>query len=155
MSNFGFRYVVDNNALAQLSPRQRSSAYFRKHAEIPTAVLSEASRLHDISQLSKNEYPISASVLRQLKRVMETLNTTDTRLVDLYAAQGTADPLLIACALDGQEKDDRYLDGATWVIVTGDKAVRAKAEEFGLQVISNAEFAETINDAKTTDKIGK
>lgn len=146
MSHFGYRYVVDNNTLAQLSKAQRSSSFFRNYAVIPSEVLFEARKFYDIEQLRQNEYPTSPSVLYWLKRVMTTISPSDTRLIDLYANEGNADPMLIACALDGQYWDSQYLDSPTWVVVSGDKAVRAKAEEFDLPAISNAEFSSAIDE---------
>jgi hypothetical protein len=62
-------------------------------------------------------------------------------LVDLYANRGNADPLVVACAIDGQRTDNEFLFGPIWVVVSGDKAVRAKAVEFGITVMTNEEFA--------------
>jgi len=143
----GARYVVDNNTLTQLTTEQRASGFFQRYALIPSEVLSEASSLHDLEQLRKNEYRTTPSVLRWLKEVLRTVNTRDTRLVDLYANQGNADPLLIACALDGREQDSRYILRPDWIVVTGDKAVRSKARDFDLPVISNSEFGARINNS--------
>ena len=77
--------------------------------------------------------------------------SSDTRLVDLYANHGNADPLVVACALDGKEEDSQYLDPKEWVVVTGDEAVRDKAEEFGLKVVTNEEFAAIIDSAESHD----
>ncbi|MBM7830871.1 putative DNA-binding protein (UPF0278 family) [Agromyces cerinus] len=79
---------------------------------------------------------------------MSTVPARDKNLVDLYANHGAADPLVVACALDGRERDDLYLIAPEWVVVTGDKAVQSKAEQFGLTVLSNAEFAAVIDAAE-------
>lgn len=140
MSAFGSEYVIDNNALTQLSRSQRASKFFRENAHVPSEVLYEARGFPDIAELRLNEYPTTPAVLFQLVRIMATVKTTDTNLVDLYANLGSADPLVVACALDGQDRDSQYLDAPEWFVVTGDKAVRGKAEEFNLKVLTNAEF---------------
>lgn len=144
MSDFGSEYVIDNNTLGQLSKSQRSSIFFRENAHIPSEVLHEARGFADIDELQRNEYRTTPAVLSQLVRVMATVKAADTGLVDLYANRGNADPLVVACALDGQDRDSQYLDAPEWFIVTGDKAVRTKAEEFELKVITNADFAALI-----------
>ncbi len=144
MSSFGCEYVIDNNTLGQLSRSQRASIFFRKHAHIPSEVLHEARGFPDIDELQRNEYRTTTAVLSQLARIMATVPATDTGLVDLYANRGNADPLVVACAMDGQDRDSQYLDAPEWFIVTGDKAVRAKAEEFGLKVVTNSDFAMLI-----------
>lgn len=148
MNILGTTYVVDNNTLGQLSNSQRSSEFFRQRVRIPSDVLEEAASLYDIGQLRDNEYPTTSSVLLWLKKVMATVDVGDTGLVDLYANLGGADPLMVACALDGQDKDNEHLLGNTWVLVSNDKAVRAKALDFGIPVKSNAEFSDIINDSE-------
>lgn len=147
MSAFGAAYVIDNNTLGQLSRSQRATSFFRENVRIASEVLHEARGFPDIEDLQRNEYKTTRSVICQLMRVMATITTTDTSLVDLYANRGNADPIVIACALDGQDQDSQYLDAPEWFVVTGDKAVRAKAEEFALQVISNAEFESLIENS--------
>ena len=122
-------YVVDNNALSRLTRAQRASSFFREHCHIPTEVLYEARGLPDIAALKANEYATTGRVLKTLIEVMATVPVGDTKLVDLYANRGNADPLVVACAIDGQRADNEFLFGPTWVVVSGDKAVRAKAVE--------------------------
>lgn len=148
MNDFGTRYVVDTNSLSQLGRHRRSSSFFVEHARIPSEVLHEADGFPDIARLRQNEYPTTAAVLRCLVTVMATVPVDDTSLVDLYANHGNADPFVVACALDGQEQDSQYLDAPEWVIVTADNAVRAKANEFGLGVLTNAEFAVLVDAAE-------
>jgi hypothetical protein len=140
MSDNGREYVIDNNTLSRLSRAQRASSFFREHCHIPTEVLHEARGLPDAAALHANEYPTTARVLRILIDVMATVPVGDTSLVDLYANKGNADPLLIACALDGKRDVDQFLFGPTWAVVSGDKAVRSKAVEFGLEVLTSDEF---------------
>lgn len=149
MSAFGTEYVIDNNTLSQLSRPQRASKFFRDNVRIPSEVLHEARGFADFAILRQNEYLTTPAVLLQLVRVMATIETTDTRLVDLYANHGNADPLVVACALEGQDRESGLLLPKEWVVVTGDKAVRAKAEEFGLRVLPNAQFAALIDAAES------
>lgn len=144
----GTTYVVDTNTLSQLGQRRRSSAFFLETARVPSEVLHEAAEFPDLQTLRELEIKTTPSVLHWLGRVMSTVPTTDTALVDLYANHGGADPLVIACALDGRDQESQYLDPQDWVVVTSDNAVRARAEALGLQVLSNDCFAKTI------DKVG-
>lgn len=149
MTYGGTTYVVDTNTLSQIGKRRRSSQLFLTRARVPEEVLSEAEGFPDIQALRHLAIPTTASVLRWLKQVMATVPAEDTSLVDLYAAKGGADPLVIACALEGRDQESQTLDPQEWAIVTGDNAVRRTAEAFGLQVLGNAEFASLI-DAQAT-----
>ena len=151
MSGLGHKYVVDTNALSQLRLHRRAGAFFREHALIPDEVLHEAAGFPDIDVLRKYRYPTTQSVLKWLVKVMATVPASDTKLLDLYANRGNADPIVVACALDGQQQESQYLDPADWAIVTGDDAVRDKAKEFGLEVLTNAEFAAVIDTAESHD----
>lgn len=137
-------YLVDNNALVALTQRQRSSEFFRSHCYLPDEVLREARGFPDSDALEDRRYETTVSVLRHLVSVMETVSATDTKLVDLYANRGNADPLIIACALDGKAQNEDKLFGPHWVVVSDDKAVRAKATEFEIDVLTAAEFAAVI-----------
>ncbi|MGE2728974.1 hypothetical protein ACQI4F_05835 [Mycolicibacterium vaccae] len=72
---------------------------------------------------------------------MATVHVADTSLVDLYANQGNADPLIVACALDARSQDEDKLFGPVWMIVSDDRAVREKAVEFCVEVRTSKEFA--------------
>lgn len=84
-------------------------------------------------------------MLRWLKQVMASVPAEDTALVDLYTARGGADPLVVACALDGAEQETSFLDPQEWAIVTGDNAVSERAAVFGVRALSNSEFAELVD----------
>lgn len=146
--NYGQVYVLDNNALSFLKQEHRASNFVKMHCRIPSEVLREAEGFPDIDELSRLEYPTTENVLAQLTEVMATVPVGDTSLVDLYANLGNADPLVVATALDGVRNNDSALFGISWTVVTGDKAVRAKAEEFDLRVITNQEFL-AIVEAKS------
>lgn len=147
MSGFGQRYVVDTNVLSQIGKRRRTSAYFVENVVLPEAVLHEAEGFPDIALLRDNVHPTTPRMLQLLIEVMATVLDTDTRLVDLYANLGNADPLVVACALEGKEHDSQYLMAPEWIVVTGDEAVRAKAAEFKLKVLSMGQFATLIDEA--------
>lgn len=147
MTMFGTVYVVDTNTLVQLRASGRASVYFVEHVRIPAAVLYEARDFPDHNALSKLCYATTSGVLRQLARVMASVEPGDVRLVDLYKNQGGADPLVVACALDGKDGDSQRLGGAEWIVVTNDEAVRALARKFELKVLSNAEFGSRIDEA--------
>lgn len=145
MSWFGQRYVLDTNALSQLRRHRRASEFFRGHAIIPAEVLHEAQGFPDVDVLRANLYPTTSGVLDWLVKIMATVPDEDTKIVDLYANHGGADPLVVACALDGKTRDSQFLGAPEWIVVTGDAAVRAKAEQFGLRVLSSAEFGAVID----------
>lgn len=136
-----FSYLIDSNALSKLTQEQRASDFFRENCRVPNEVLFEARWFPDIEGLRGNEFPTTGSVLEILIEVMKTVPIDDTTLVDLYANRGNADPLIVACAVDGMRANEWHLFGPTWVVVTNDTAVQAKAEEFGVEVLTGAEFA--------------
>lgn len=147
MNDFGQRFVIDTNALSQLGKQRRASTFFLENASIPAEVIHEASGFPDIESLRDNVHPTTPRVLHWLSRIMASVPVGDTTLVDLYANRGNADPLVVACALEGQEHDNQMLMSPEWIVVTADEAVRKKAEEFGLKVLSNREFAALIDDS--------
>lgn len=134
-------YLIDNNVLSHLSPTQRASEFFHTQCRIPAEVLHEAEGYADADALKSVEYPTTASVLGFLHSVMATVPEDDTALVNLYANKGAADPLLVACALDGIQESEKCLFGPTWIIVSNDKAVQVKASEFGVESCTREEFA--------------
>lgn len=150
MSTSGTRYLVDTNALSQLGRRRRASRFFLANAMIPSEVLREAEGFPDVQVLARNEYPTTPSVLRWLKTVMASVPPGDFDLIDLYSNGGSADPLMIACALDARDREAQYLNPLEWLIVTDDKAVKAKANEFRLHVLAHAQFADLIDRSTST-----
>jgi hypothetical protein len=143
--DFGQRYVLDTNTLIQIGGRRRASDYFKDNVVLSEAVLLEAADFPDIDKLKMLVHPTTSQVLQWLVRVMSTVPAGDMRLVNLYRNKGGADPLLIACALDGQSTDRAFLDPPEWIVVTADDAVRHNAEKFKLRCLSNAEFAAIID----------
>lgn len=134
-------YLIDTNALSSLTPLQRASDFFRERCRIPSEVLYEARFFPDIKSLKANEYPTTPRVLDILVSVMATVPAGDTKLVDLYRNRGNADPLVVACALDGARDSGGLLFGPSWVVVSRDRAVRDKACEFEIETITSDEFA--------------
>lgn len=147
MNDFGQRYVVDTNALSQLGKTRRASKFFLEQAAIPEEVMHEASGFPDAGELQEIVHPTSPRVLRWLTEILSTVPDGDTLLIDLYANRGNADPLVVACALEGREHDRQTLLPFEWIVVTADEAVQRKAEEFGLTVLSNTQFANLIDEA--------
>lgn len=158
MSGFGQKYVVDTNTLSQIGKRRRATEFFLDNVALPEEVLREARAFPDIGSLRNLIYPTTSRVLDQLIRVMGTVPVDDTTLVNLYSNKGSADPLLVACALDGHARGSGLLDASEWVVVTDDGAVRAKANEFGLTSLTNNEFAALIDASESpvdTDDFNK
>lgn len=151
MNDFGQRFVIDTNALGQLGRKRRASEFFLENAVIPEEVMHEASGFPDVARLRDNMHPTTPRVLYWLTQIMATVPADDTRLVDLYANRGNADPLVVACALEGQEHDSQQLLGPEWFVVTADEAVREKAREFGLTVLRNSEFSALVDEAMATE----
>lgn len=141
-------YLVDNNALAKLSKGQRSSTFFKMKCRLPSEVLHEARGFPDYKSFVAQEYLTTPSVLRQLMRVMNSVSAQDTKLVDLYANLGNADPLIIACALDALRENEGKLFGPIWIIVTNDGAVSSKASEFGIETMTSTDFEIVIDGAE-------
>lgn len=140
----GQLYLLDNNALSHLTRAQRASAFFQDRCALPSEIIHEAEGYPDAASFKEVEYLTTANVLRLLATVMATVPADDTTLVNLYANKGAADPMLIACALDGMEEAATALWGPTWVIVSNDNAVRAKAAVLGVESFTREEFlAET------------
>lgn len=145
MSDFGYRFVVDTNVLSQIGKRRRATKFFLKNTVLPDAVIHEAQGFPDIDLLRHNAHPTTPRLLEFLIKVMATVPYTDTALVNLYANLGNADPQVVATALEGKEYDSQFLLAPEWIVVTGDAAVRAKAMEFSLKVLSKDEFARLID----------
>jgi hypothetical protein len=133
-------YLLDNNALSHLTRAQRASAFFHERCALPSEIIHEADGYPDAASFKNVEYRTTANVLKHLGTVMATVSVDDTTLVNLYANKGAADPMLIACALDGMEEATAALWGPTWVIVSNDNAVRAKAAELGVESCTREEF---------------
>lgn len=133
-------YLLDNNVLSHLTQSQRASAFFHERCFLPSEIIHEAEGYLDTASFKDVEYPTTANVLKHLYRVMASVPSDDTALVNLYANKGAADPMLIACALDGIEEAATLLWGPTWVVVSNDKAVQSKAVEFSVESCTRDEF---------------
>lgn len=133
-------YLLDNNVLSHLTRAQRASAFFHERCFLPSEIVHEAGGFPDAASFKDVEYPTTANVLKHLGTVMASVPADDTALVNLYANKGSADPMLIACALDGIEEAATLLWGPTWVVVSNNRPVRAKAAEFRVESRTREEF---------------
>lgn len=133
-------YLVDNNVLSRMTRSQRAHMATRGDCWIPSEVLHEADGFPDILLLTEMEYPLTASVIDKLRLVMSELKPGDADLVDLYANEGNADPILIACALDARESSEDSLFPEEWVVVTNDGALRDTAVGWSVRTISSEDF---------------
>lgn len=127
-------YLVDNNVLGKLSSAQRRSAFFVTYCRVPDEVLHEAGPAR-AAGAQECRYPTTADVLRAVQTVMATVDPGDIKLVNLHRNKGTADPFLVACALVEQHNSADMLIRPEWVVVTDDRAVGRKAEEFDVSCI--------------------
>lgn len=139
------KFLVDNNALVALKRDRIRSAFFRTYCRVTIDVLREASEHPDRAALAQDAYELTPAVLEQVRAVMKTVEVGDTGLVDLYKNKGAADPGLIASAIDAIAADEGKLFCDTWVIVTNDRAVEAKAAKFRVATIKPEELAERID----------
>ncbi len=90
--------------------------------------------------MRKLENPVTAEVLAKLVLVMATLSPSGVKLVELCATRENADPLLVACALGTSANEAEKLFGMEWLVASDDRAVRAKAVEFGVGILSRDEL---------------
>lgn len=144
----GRRYLLDNNVLTQLTTEQRGSRFVSERCRVPGEVLHEARFLPDIELLRTFEYPTTARVLARLVEVMSRVRVGDFSLLDLYNNRGSADPLLVACALDAREEAEEGLFGYEWMVVTNDRAVRTICDEFGVGTLSSDELLQLLDRGK-------
>lgn len=136
-------YLIDNNALGPLGDRKKST-FFKEHCRVPAEVAYESRRAKHAKLLEPVTIEMTPGMLAQLADVMTTVPVGHTGLINLYTYKGTADPILVAMAVVLSTED---LFSDTWVIVTEDKEVRAKAKEFYIGTLSPKELAEVIDAA--------
>ena len=135
------KYLVDNNALGPLGDR-KNSAFFVEHCRVPAEVAYESRRAKHAKLLEPLTIQMTPGILVQLADVMKTVSIGHTKFIDLYNYKGTADPILVAMAVVLCTED---LFSDTWVIVTQDKEVSAKANEFSIDTMTPKELAEVID----------
>lgn len=140
------RYLVDNNALIALKRDRVASDFFRDKCQVTTDVLFEAAEHPHFTRLKMGAYPLTPSVLEQIRAVMATVQVGDTSVIDLYGNKGTADPGLVASALDAAGASDGTLFHEEWIIVTNDKGVEHAAGQHGVGTIKPAELAALIDE---------
>ena len=140
------RYLVDNNALIALGRERVASAFFRAHCQVTTDILREAEEHPHLAKLRANAYPLTPAVLAQVRTVMSQLTIGDTSLVDLYGNKGTADPGLVASALDAMAANEGALFHDEWAVVTNDRGVEDAAARHGVATIKPAKLARLIDE---------
>ncbi len=137
-------YLIDNNALGPLGDRKKST-FFKEHCRVPAEVAYESRRAKHAKLLEPVTIEMTPGMLAQLADVMTTtVPVGHTGLVNLYTYKGTADPILVAMAVVLSTED---LFSDTWVIVTEDKEVSAKAKEFSIGTLTPKELTEVIDAA--------
>lgn len=67
-------------------------------------------------------------------------------LIDLYGNKGSADPGLVASALDAIAADEGALFRDDWIIVTNDAGVEDATARHGVATIKAAELAALIDE---------
>ncbi len=137
------KYLIDNNALGPLGDRKKST-FFKEQCRVPVEVAYESRRAKHAALLEPVTIEVTPAMLAQLAVVMKSVPVGHTGLVDLYSYKGTADPILVAMAVVLSTED---LFSDTWVIVTEDKEVRAKAKEFSIRTLKPKALAEVIDAA--------
>jgi hypothetical protein len=140
-------YLLDNNVLGTLGPKRRSAAFFSARCGVPAEVAYEARRVAYAEALKPITIEMTPPMLKQLIKVMKTVPVSDNKFIDLYGNKGGADPVLIAMAWALNNPDVPDLFGNRWVIVSHDKAVLAKAQEFGVDTETPEALATFIDAA--------
>jgi len=125
-------YLLDNHVLGPLGPKRRASAFFRENCRIPKEVAYEARFFTYDDSLKPITVAMTPNILHWLVEVMKTVPAAPSKLIDLHANKGTADPVLVAMALAFNNPTVPSLFPDTWVIVTKDQAVILKATEMGI-----------------------
>lgn len=83
------------------APAAGQQVLSRQHDD-PERIAARGRRVSRRRRTSANRVFHHASVLRWLITVMATVPPDDTGLINLYLNQGSADPLMVACALDAR-----------------------------------------------------
>ena len=139
------KFLVDNNALVMLTASRIRSEFFRENCSVTADVLWEASENPEHSFLATIVIAATPALLEQIRVVMKSVEPGDTGLVDLYKNLGTADPGLVASALEARAADDGKFFADEWVLVTNDHAVEKLAAAFNVSTIKPKQLAERID----------
>lgn len=140
-------YLVDNDTLSRMSAEQRRSTFVRTYCRIPAEVVDEADSYLDSDVRDALDYPVTVTVLDNLRHVMARLTPGDPSVVDLYGNKGSGDAMLLATALTEIANAEWELFGATWTIATGDRGLAAMAAELGIVTCTDAEFIALVATA--------
>jgi hypothetical protein len=133
------RYLVDTVTLLRMTANQRASAFMRNRCRIPEEILYEARGLPNIETLKPLIYPITTTVLENVKAVLATIKAGD-KVVDLYRNKGNGDVMLLATALTEMSVSAGQLFGDRWIIATGDDGLTTKAVELGVLTCTSDQF---------------
>jgi hypothetical protein len=133
------RYLVDNVTLSRMTANQRASAFMHNRCRIPEEIIYEARGLPDIEMLKQLIYPITTTVLENVKVVLATTKAGD-KVVDLYRNEGNGDVMLLATALTEMSVSTGQLFGDSWIIATADKGLTRKAVELGVLTCTSDQF---------------
>lgn len=137
------RYLVDNVTLSRMTADQRASAFMHSRCRIPEEIIYEARGLPDIESLKPLIYPITTTVLDNVKVVLATIKARD-KVVDLYRNEGNGDVILLATALREMAARSEQLFGDRWIIATADKGLTSKAVELGVLTCTSDKFIELV-----------
>ncbi|RZU30617.1 hypothetical protein [Blastococcus saxobsidens] len=133
------RYLVDNVTLSMMTASQKASTFMLNRCRIPEEIFYEARGLPDIEKLRPLTYPITTTVLDNVKVVLATIKPED-KVVDLYRNEGNGDVMLLATALTEMSVSAEQLFGDRWIIATADKGLTRKAVELGVPTCTSAHF---------------
>ena len=133
------RYLVDTVTLSRMTANQRASAFMHNRCRIPEEIIYEARGLPDVEMLKPLIYPITTTVLENVKVVLATTKAED-KVVDLYRNEGNGDVMLLATALTEMSVSEVQLFGDRWIIATADKGLTRKAVELGVLTCTSDQF---------------
>jgi predicted nucleic acid-binding protein len=148
-------YLVDNNALIALTRRRLQTPFFAEHCRVTADVLQEASEHPDRRLLETLVEQTTAGVLQRVREVMTSIDVGDTRLVDLYANKGAADPGQIAAALVHVTSQVEYLLPDVWTVVSLDQAVLDTADRHHIATMRPAQLAELIDATRGAFEVNR
>ncbi|NYJ08054.1 hypothetical protein [Petropleomorpha daqingensis] len=130
---------MDNVTLSRMTPNQRASAFMHDRCRIPEEIIYEARGLPDVEMLKSLIYPITTTVLENVRIVLATIKAGD-KVVDLYRNEGNGDVMLLATALTEMAVSEGQLIGDRWIIATADKGLTTKAVELGVLTCTSDQF---------------
>lgn len=143
-------FMLDNNVLVALTKSELNSEIVKSRCRVPAAVVAEAAGWHGPELLVSITYDYSESVFGLVSEVMQTIHTSNKRLVNYSRNKGTADPFVIASALDATEQSQEKLVQEEWHVVSEDNEVRRVAALNGLSSLRKNAFLSLIRSTDLT-----